>query len=414
MCPQFLCVLVYTLTLLIRPTDPCSPGRGYGRRRTGQRSSPLVLRQHVPNTAESALAASGPAEGRIERDTDGFRCLVVNDNPDVVFKNDERNGDDLRMSVRCRAAVNELSLLVINRWPGLRLRVTEAWHDSPAPNRGASGDSLHLEGRAVDVTTSDRDRRKLGLLARLAVDAGFDWVYFATRSHVHCSVRSDSTTVAPSGGCFPGSSRVRIPDGRVLPLSQVAVGDRVLAFDDSTGTIRHDDVIAFLHRTETGTGNTTFIRISVVGGATVTLTRDHLIYGSTAASVNDVSPRFAGKVVHGDYVYCADGDSVAMCEVAGVDIVYFDDGLYAPLTSSGNIIIDDVITSCYAEVTSHGLAHLAMAPIRVAYSFARYFGLQRTATSIESLHSGSGIHPYASLLRTVADYFLPGVYDIEL
>ena len=106
MYPRFLLVPVHTLPLLLllmlmRPADACSPGRGYGRRRTGQRrSSPLVLGQHVPNTAEWSLAASGPAEGRIERDTDAFRRrLVVNDNADVVFKNDERNGDDLRMSV---------------------------------------------------------------------------------------------------------------------------------------------------------------------------------------------------------------------------------------------------------------------------------------------------------------------------
>jgi hypothetical protein len=145
-------------------------------------SDDLQLHQKVPNQSENATV--GAATTKIVRDTPEFAALVKNENPDIVFKDEEGTEADRMMTTKLKAKVDELATAVKAEWPGVKLRITEAWDEDDEH----SANSTHYEARAVDITTSDQDGNKLGRLGRLAVNAGFGWVFFENNLHVHASV----------------------------------------------------------------------------------------------------------------------------------------------------------------------------------------------------------------------------------
>jgi hypothetical protein len=131
------------------------------------------------------VAVSGHLGGPVARTDAAFRHFVENDDERIVFKNEEQSGADRVMTVSLSRRLSRLARRVEREWPGVRLRVTEAWDEDGEHGKG----SLHYAGRAADLTTTDLDSQKLGRLASLAVGSGFDWVYYENRSHVHVSVK---------------------------------------------------------------------------------------------------------------------------------------------------------------------------------------------------------------------------------
>lgn len=144
--------------------------------------SDLTPGQHVP--AQSEVSVCGAIAKIIKRTDPEFATLVSNNNPDIVFKDEEGTAADRMMTAKLKARLDALATLVRTEWSGSKLRVTEAWDENIEHAPG----SLHYEGRAADLTTQPKDNAKLGRLGRLAVDAGCDWVLYES-DHIHASMK---------------------------------------------------------------------------------------------------------------------------------------------------------------------------------------------------------------------------------
>uniref|UniRef100_A0A3Q3WC48 Hedgehog protein n=1 Tax=Mola mola TaxID=94237 RepID=A0A3Q3WC48_MOLML len=365
-----LCALV----LLRAPaSEGCGPGRGHGKRRLPKKLIPLAYKQFSPNVAEKTLGASGRPEGKITRNSERFKELTPNYNTDIIFKDEEDTGADRLMTQRCKDKLNSLAISVMNMWPGVKLRVTEGWDE----DGHHSEDSLHYEGRAVDITTSDRDRNKYAMLARLAVEAGFDWVYYESKAHIHCSVKSEHSVAAKTGGCFSGNAQVILKGGATKQMSDLRPGDQVLASSttDGHGPLVYSPVLSFLDRQPNVTK--IFYTIGTSTGQNISLTAAHLIFVSDCTGLRGLKRDeraygivFASEVRPGQCVLTPQGKEGSQATLSAVTFVeaHRSTGLYAPLTQHGSIVVNGVLASCYAAVDNHHLAHWVLAPLRFFYS----------------------------------------------
>lgn len=142
----------------------------------------LKIGDKVPNKAEAEVV--GAATNKIKRGTPEFESLIKNTNAEIVFKDEEGTDADRMMTAKLQVRLDALAALVKSEWAGVKLRVTEAWDEDDEH----SANSVHYEARGADLTTSDMDGGKLGRLGRLAVNAGFDWVFYENSKHIHVSM----------------------------------------------------------------------------------------------------------------------------------------------------------------------------------------------------------------------------------
>ena len=172
---------------------------------------PFGRNGRLPSAREND-ASGAPAPGAFSP----ARDLVFVDDPRCWWEsdNDGESDDECDHSMHAAAEIpfRRLVNLLALEAPQLQLRVQEAYRPCGSIH---SPKSLHLEGRALDLTLGlpgaaesfrgDEIMPSLERLAALAWRAGFDWVLLewprGGGPHVHASVRADAPRMraAPDG-----------------------------------------------------------------------------------------------------------------------------------------------------------------------------------------------------------------------
>lgn len=206
---------------------------------------------------------------------------------------------------------------------------------------------------------------------------------------------------AKSGGCFPGSSTVTLQDGTKKLVKHLRSGDRVLAADGD-GNPTYTDFIMFVDRDSTT--RRLFHVIETDSGQKITLTAAHLLFVARNGTEGDrMTAVFASQVRRGQKVMVSDPERSRLQAVT-VKRIYTQEqvGSYAPVTVQGNVVVDEILASCYAVIEDHDLAHWALAPVRLAHWVSSLL----SSSQPEAGGQKDGVHWYSRLLYQVGTWLL--------
>ncbi|NXG33620.1 SHH protein, partial [Dromaius novaehollandiae] len=389
----------FICALLVSSGLTCGPGRGIGKRRHPKKLTPLAYKQFIPNVAEKTLGASGRYEGKITRNSERFKELTPNYNPDIIFKDEENTGADRLMTQVEPQRYLYLCLLTSLSNPKGRICLS-IFERPPFPSPPPP---------PAPETRLDPPIECKYHLSR-QVRRGWSWSYLyicPALTPVCLSPCTENSVAAKSGGCFPGSATVHLEQGGTKLVKDLSPGDRVLAAD-AQGRLLYSDFLAFLDR-EDGSPKLFYAIETRQPRARLLLTAAHLLFvaprhNQSQAEAARSRALFASRVRPGQRVYVL-GEGGRRLLPAAVHRVWLQEeasGAYAPLTAQGTILIDRVLASCYAVIEEHGWAHWAFAPFRLAHGLLAALGPGLPAPP----EPAAGLHWYSRLLYRLGSWVL--------
>lgn len=198
---------------------------------------------------------------------------------------------------------------------------------------------------------------------------------------------SPGTTPQVVDVCFPGFATVDVAGLGHVALVDLRDNDRIRSKKG------YEPFLGFLHvlRDGAAVGRPSYMRVVHEGGELV-LSPGHLVFTA------DGDDRLASTVRAGDKLSTTHGSST----VLSINVHSAGTDAYAPLTASGTLFVDGVLSSSYASPGSapfqlrHAVAHAVLFPVRAFHAT----GLCALLAQVWSSGEGAGdeLHPYLDVV----------------
>ena len=176
----------------------------------------------------------------------------------------------------------------------------------------------------------------------------FNFLYTLATISESSTISSSSTASSSSKGCFAGSETVNLESGEERLISDIRVGDRVLAAD-AAGQTSYSDVVFVPHKANSD--DALFTHITTASGRDIKMTPSHIIMAGPCHMPGPLPLIYASSVNLGDCVMTVSGkDTVSTVETVQ------GKGLYTIVTKEEYVVVNGIIASPFA--TNHMLANL--------------------------------------------------------
>ena len=206
---------------------------------------------------------------------------------------------------------------------------------------------------------------------------------------------------------------VTLESGKRKRISDVKIGDSVLAVDEK-GIARFSQILLHMHRDPEMMQKFHVIRTKT--GRNLALTNTHMIYKTKSNESNqnlkDIissEPVFAMTIKKGDFVLVNDENNEMMKDEVVSNDVETRKGIAAPVTAFGNIVVDDILASCYVDY-DHSVVHMIVAPFRWIHDARNFLSRMTKITNLglwEQKQEPMGLHWYPNTLLNLMNDYVP-------